>query len=80
MASPRTEAVHKSFESVANIAFENIPDDIAVYMLLYVRDKATGENGWDWTIDTQVISKNIMLYDWCSIREYIRHAFTLSKE
>ena len=73
MATTRTDNIHQSFDKVATMAFDNIPKDIAFFMIIYVRDKSTDENWWDWTIDIRTINKNMMYYDWASVREYIDH-------
>lgn len=73
MTTTRTENIHKSFEKVADLAFQNIPDDIACSVLVYIRDKATWENWGDWTIDIRAICKNMTYYDWASVKEYVNH-------
>ena len=34
----RIDNINKSFEDVANIAFDNLPEGIAIIQLLYIRD------------------------------------------
>lgn len=61
-----------SFKRVADIAFENLSPDVAVYHFIYVRDRNDRtKDRPDWKCRTYEIMKGATVYDTHCIRELI---------
>lgn len=67
--SQRGKNIIKSFAKVANIAYENMPEDMAFMSFSYTRDLSSNpenrnaENCFDWTINYTFADRNMHRYD-----------------
>jgi len=64
----RSEELQEKLSKWMNVMFDNIPDDIAVYVNIYIRDKSNNEDNRikgqeDWEISMSTINKNCTYFD-----------------
>jgi|CXWK01.1.fsa_nt_gi hypothetical protein len=67
----RVDNIQESFRKVSSMVFENLPEDIAVFQCVYIRDRWARDNNWDWEISFAAISKWLVMYDLKSAHEFI---------
>lgn len=65
------EKIRESFDQIANITFDNIPDDVAIFQVVYIRDKSDRSEDPDWKRVTSCTSKNMTYFDGVMVRETI---------
>lgn len=68
----RVDNIVDSFRKVADMAFDNLPPEIAVYQCVYVRDrKNTSADYPDWETQFVDIIKGATVYDVGAVKELI---------
>jgi len=68
----RVDNIIDSFKQVADIAYENLPPDIAVFCFVYVRDRNNKtDKEPDWEVRCKEILKWMSVFDIHSVRELI---------
>lgn len=62
-----------SFNKVANITYDNLPDGIAIYQFVYIRDINNREEDQDGKVLLSSTCRWLKFYDLGSIRELINN-------
>lgn len=76
----RIDNINKSFEDVANIAFDNLPENIAIIQLLYIRDLNDRSEYPDGRIINSFMMSWCNLYDVASARELLLNKFNSAEQ
>lgn len=76
----RIDNINKSFEDVANMAFDNLPEWIAIIQLLYIRDLNDRSEYQDGRIINSFMMSWCHLYDIASARELLLNKFNSTEQ
>lgn len=75
----RIDNIRKSFTDVADIAFDNLPEDIAIIQMFYIRDLNDRANERDGKILYDFIMKWCLPYDIATAKELLLNKFNSSE-